>query len=66
MLGITVRFAQGRYNGSEASQSVIVTLELAGGTSLYPFNVTIAPSEQSPVSAKGNNILCQNVLIELF
>ena len=58
MLGkITVRFAQSRFNGSEASQSVIVTLELVGGTSLYPFNVTVTPLEQSPVSAKGNNII---------
>ena len=44
------------YTGSEATRFVMVTLELVGGTSSNPFNVTITPSEQSPVSAKGNRI----------
>ena len=35
-----------------------MTLELVGGASAYPFNVTITPSEQSPVSAEGNSIMC--------
>ena len=31
---------------------------MKGGTSAYPFNVTVTPSEQSPVSAEGNSIMC--------
>ena len=58
MKGITVRFAQKRYTGSEATGFVMVTLELVGGTSSNPFSVTVTPSEQSPVSAKGNSVMC--------
>ena len=36
----------------------MITLELVGGVSSYPFNVTVIPSEQSPVSAEGNNVIC--------
>ena len=36
----------------------MITLELVGGTSSNPFNVTVTPSEQSPVSAKGNSVMC--------
>ena len=56
--GITVRFTQDQFAGSETTRFVIVNLELNGGTSAYPFNVTVTPSEQSPVSAKGNSIMC--------
>ena len=56
-VGVTVRFTQDQFSGSEATGFVIVYLELHGGTSAYPFNVTVTPSEQSPVSAEGNNIL---------
>ena len=31
---------------------------MVGGTSAYPFNVTVTPSEQSPVSAEGNSVMC--------
>ena len=51
---ITVRFTKNQYSGSENSGFVLVTLELTGGRSAYPFNVTVIPSEQSPVSAKGS------------
>ena len=37
---------------------VDVELELVGGTSASPFSVTVTPSEQSPVSAGGNNVMC--------
>ena len=47
-----------QYTGSEATGSVIVTLELVGGVSSNPFNVTVTPSEQSPVSAEGNSLMC--------
>ena len=56
--GITVRFTQDQFAGSETTRFVIVNLELDGGTSAYPFNVTVTPSEQSPVSAEGNSIMC--------
>ena len=55
---IRVRFVSNRYTGLEASGFVLVTVELARGTSAYPFNVTVTPSEQSPVSAEGNSITC--------
>ena len=56
--GITVRFTQDQFAGSETTGFVIVRLELDGGTSAYPFNVIVTPSEQSPVSAEGNSIMC--------
>ena len=55
---IRVRFVSRQYTGSEASRFVPVTLELVRGTSAFPFNVTVTPSEQSPVSAEGNSIMC--------
>ena len=55
---IRVRFTQTQYTGSEATGFVMVTLELVGGTSSNPFSVTVIPSEQSPVSAKGNSVMC--------
>ena len=57
-IDITVRFTQNQFPGSEATGFVIVNVELHGGTSAYPFNVTVTPSEQSPVSAEGNSIMC--------
>ena len=57
-LGITVRFTQDQFAGSETTGFVIVYLELDGGTSAYPFSVTVISSEQSPVSAEGNSIMC--------
>ena len=58
MTGIKVRFAQRWYAGSEAIGFMVVTLELVRGVSTSPFNVTVTPSEQSPVSAKGNCVMC--------
>ena len=51
-----MRFTQTQYTNSEATGFVTVTLEVNGGTSSNPFSVTITPSEQSPVSAKGNSL----------
>ena len=56
--GFRVSFIQDQFTGSEATGFVIVHLELDGGTSAYPFNVTVTPSEKSPVSAEGNSIMC--------
>ena len=53
-----VRFAQPEFTGSESMGSVLVFLELTGGTSASPFSVTVTPSQQSPVSARGNNVMC--------
>ena len=58
MIAIRVRFTQTQYTGSEATGSVIVTLELVNGLSNNPFSVTVTPSEQSSVSAKGNSVMC--------
>ena len=55
---IKVRFAHRRYTGLEATGFVMVTLELRNGISSSPFNVTVTPSELSPVSAKGNSVIC--------
>ena len=55
---IKARFAQTQYTGSEATGFVIITLELVRGVSSSPFSVTVTPSEQSPVSAKGNSVMC--------
>ena len=57
-LEIRVKFVSDQYTGLEASGFVLVTLELVNGTSAYPFNVAVTPSEQSPVSAEGNSIMC--------
>ena len=58
---IRARFVSNQYTGREASGFVLVTVELVRGTSAYPFNVTVTPSEQSPVSAEGNSIICITV-----
>jgi len=58
-----VRFTETQYSDLENAGYVEVILELNGGTSSRPFDVTITPSEQSPMSAEGNNVY-DNVLIE--
>jgi len=63
--GVKVRFTQAQYSGAEDTRFVLVTLELVRGTSSRPFNVTVTPLEQSPVSAEGNSVY-GNVLIEEF
>ena len=62
---ISVQFTQSLYTGSEDTGFVLVTLELVGGTSSRPFNVTVTPLEQSSVSAEGNSVY-DNVLMEGF
>ena len=57
MTAVRVRFTQTQYSGSESTRFVMVTLELLRGTSSNPFSVTVTPSEQSPVSAKGNSVM---------
>ena len=55
---IRVRFTQNQFTGSEALGFVEVNLKLTGGSSTTPFNVMVTPSEQSPVSAQGNSVMC--------
>ena len=50
---ISVRFIEDRFFGSEETGSVVVILELIGGSSSRSFDVIVTPSEQSPVSAEG-------------
>lgn len=52
-VGIMVLFSKNKFTGTEVLEFVLVYLELVGGTYTYPFNVTVIPYEQSPVSAKG-------------
>ena len=53
---IRVRFSERQYTVFEATEFVRITLKL--GISVNLFNVTITPSEQSPVSAEGNSVMC--------
>ena len=60
---VTVRFTETSYSGSELSGVVDVDIELVGGTSTIPFDVTVTPSQQSPPSATGDDVEYDNVLI---
>jgi len=64
--GVSVRFTQDNFFGSETEGFMLVSLELVGGTVSIPFNVTITPSEQLPVSAEGNSVLSFMIIIMLF
>ena len=54
---ISVSFTQNQFIGLEVTGFVIIYLELNGGSSVYPFTVTVIPSEQLPLSAEGNNVI---------
>ena len=64
--GGSVRFTQDRFFGSETEGSMLPSLELVGGTVSIPFDVTITPSEQSPVSAEGNSVISLHVDYVVF
>ena len=64
--GVNVRFTQDSFFGSETEGSMLLSLELVGGTVSIPFNVTITPSEQSPVSAEGNSVISLHVDYVVF
>ena len=59
-------FEQTQYIGSESMGFVIVTLIVENGTFSNPFSVTVTPSEQSPVSAEGNSVMCINTIMCLL
>ena len=48
-----VRFSQSSFTGTEADGFVLVNVVLVGGSSDSSFDVTVTPSQQSPVSARG-------------
>ena len=50
---LMVQFSQSTFPGSESLGKVPVTLLLEGGTSNSDINVTVIPSDQSPLSAEG-------------
>ena len=60
-----VAFTQTSFSGMENAVFLDVALQLIGGTSSTPFDVTVTPSEQSPVSAEGNYVY-YNVLTEEY
>ena len=53
-----VQFTQSMFTVSETEEYLIVNIQLVGGVAASPFNLTIMPSEQSPVSAQGIATLC--------
>ena len=59
-----IRFAQAHYTGLESTGVIIVYLELIKGTSSDPFSVTVILSEQSPVSAEGNSVMCMIICVD--
>ena len=58
-----MEFTSATYSGSERDGIIVVDLELTGGTSTIPFDVTVTPSQQSPPSATGDDVEHDNVLI---
>ena len=46
-------FTQNHFIGLEVTGFIIVYMELRGGTSAFPFSVTVTPLEHSPISAEG-------------
>ena len=50
---LAVGFSQPNYNITESSGNLMVTLLLRRGFSTSSITVTVMPSDQSPVSAKG-------------
>ena len=61
-----VEFTQSSFSAEENTPSLDVVLQLTGGTSSSPFDVTVTPSEQSPVSAEGNIVCIIYVLTEEY
>ena len=50
---LRVEFGSRRFVGSESSGYVEVVMIISGGSSITPIEVVVTPSEQSPVSARG-------------
>ena len=58
-----MEFTRSNFTGFENRGFVVIFLVL-NGTSANPFSVNVTPSEQSPVSAKGNNVMSIIICIE--
>jgi len=61
---VRVRFTQNHFTGWEIAEFVRVDIELTGGISANLFNVTVIPSELSPVSAQGNSVMCALLCVD--
>ena len=53
ILLVIVEFASGQFAGSESSGFIEVIVRATGRVSSIPITVTVTPSVQSPVSARG-------------
>ena len=54
---LVVGFGSKSFRGSESSGHVEVVVIISGGSSTTPIEVVVAPSEQSPVSARGEGYI---------
>ena len=54
---LRVGFGSRRFVGSESSGHVEVVVIISGGSSSTPIEVVVTPSEQSPVSARGEGYI---------
>ena len=54
---LLVEFGPGKFVGSESSGHVEVVVMISGGSSITPIEVVVTPSEQSPVSARGEGYI---------
>ena len=54
---LVVDFGPGKFVGSESSEHVEVVVMISGGSSIIPIEVVVTPSEQSPVSARGEGYI---------
>ena len=54
---LRVEFGSDKFVGSESSGHVEVVVIILGGSSITPIEVVMTPSEQSPVSARGEGYI---------
>ena len=54
---LKVEFGSRRFVDSESSGHVEVVVIISGGSSIIPIEVVVTPSEQSPVSARGEGYI---------
>ena len=56
-VGLSVEFESRNFRGSESSGHVEIVVVISGGSSTTPIEVVVTPSEQSPVSARGEGYI---------
>ena len=54
---LVVKFGSRNFQGSESSGHVEVVMIISGGSSVTPIEVVVIPSNQSPVSARGEGYI---------